>query len=318
MPKLTKLELDSAVANYTPRSGRATLFYKEENGEIVAMCKTSTGDVKPLFNGIKPLVPESCIAYLGSNGCMYIREDSGIIVSGLERVSANDRAHGGHDWYAYGPFTQLGPLAGSVLSQPDTYLQWAGFTDTSKKWTIHSQLAACPMTEEYWSGTLRIGWGFGYQEESWGDQYATYNLSCLCFALSLDNGLGFVAFRDDYEWFSLPAGARLPYAVTWDGPRNQFHKLFRYPRTQTIATAGDTEMGMPGELYSVGDKVYLGCPAGAESLLGGVWGEAKQSGLVIAAWALEDVPADQAAADTSYTSLPDYLSPFMVGLYKYL
>lgn len=46
MPKLIKIETSSDVANYTPDTGYATLFYAVVEGKIVLKCKTSAGVIE--------------------------------------------------------------------------------------------------------------------------------------------------------------------------------------------------------------------------------------------------------------------------------
>ncbi len=266
--------------------------------------------------GSKRTIPENCLAFLGSDGILYVKSGCGVSVLGLSPGMPVD------GWVPYGPFTQMGPFVGSVLSQEGVWLRWDGFSDFSKKWTLHTLVSGYPATPDNWpSSTARFAWGFDTQD--WGSE-GNYEISDLpCFTYARDNGSGngggtrdntaaFVINGNGHSEY-IYAASLYPMAFTWDGPEGKAYAL------DGISTGGyavrttiypyDDETGMPGSKYTVGDKLYIGRP----STFGATWNGFSNvtSGMVIGGFALELNP-------DGYTDPTTYISPLQDGTYQNL
>ena len=248
-------------------------------------------------------VPECCVAYLGSDGCLYVRKSFGneINVFGLELFDPFDSSG---EWKVYGPFPNKGPFAGSVLSTGDIYLEWEGFSDHSIKYTIHTLIGDPGASGN--NGEGKYAWGFDKLNSAWMSNYEIAGLEmywrtaggCL-------DGAG-VKFYDGWHWREILKAGLLPAAFTWDGPGNVAVNLAsaggdRYKRT--LVYPYDEEMGMSGTKYIVGDNLYFGIP--------GLGYSDGTNGAVIGGFALELNPE-------GYTDGASYISPLLDGTYKNL
>lgn len=266
-----------------------------------------------------PTIPSTCIAYLGSNRKLYVKQGSGVTVGGLTKQSTTDR----EGWDAYSGFSS-GTLAGSVLSKDGVYLQWDGFKDLNQKWSIHSLMnSGYRESSEVW----RVGWGFDRVDDQYGDWdstlgYGTDVMGFRCMAYVKKPKVDPAYFTSEWE-FPDGRAARgvspvhcVSYGLSWDGNgQTADSKLYYYGdhyvpthnsgHQKLFEPAWYDEMGgmYMGNAYkySLGDKLYLGKPAKCEV------GEA-QSGVMILQFALEL---------KSYGS-GDYYCPFFTGAYKNL
>jgi hypothetical protein len=252
-----------------------------------------------LTGGAEPEVASSCIAYLGGNGCLYVLANSGATVSGLARNAEEDRG----DWLAYGPFAQPGPFAGSALSQDGVCLEWDGFSDHSLKYTIHTLIGDTDASSVY--DAVKYAWGFDEQDYNWEDNYELSGLEMYWYSTGYDwDGAG-ARFYDGWVGRTIMKAGLLPAAFTWDGPGNVAVNLItargdRYKRT--LMYPYDEEMGMPGQKYIVGNKLYLGKPPRYTN---------GTSGAIIGGFALE-------VGSSGYTDGASYISPLLDGTYKNL
>lgn len=243
------------------------------------------------------IVPEYCVAYLGGDGCIYVRAGSGVSVAGLGPTSSDREG-----WDAYSGFSG-GEFAGSVLSQDGVYLEWDGFSDHSIKYTIHTLIGDPGASGN--NGEGKYAWGFGLQDYSWEGNYEISGLEMYWrTAGECMDGAG-VKFYDGWHWREMLKAGLLPAAFTWDGPGNVAVNLItargdRYKRT--LMYPYDEEMGMPGQKYIVGNKLYLGKPPSYSN---------GTNGAVIGGFALELNPE-------GYTDGSSYISPLLDGTYKNL
>ena len=258
-----------------------------------------------------PVIPSTCIAYLSSLGYLYVKQGSGITVGGLGKIiSSRD------GWDAYGGFA-AGAIPGTVLSKDGVYLQWSGFSDSSKKWTIHSLVSGYPATPANWpDGTLRFAWGFDTQD--WGMDGDYYTSDFPCYLFGKDNGSGSGGGHRSNTCFWLWDGrgnntdvfaaGMWPAAFTWDAPAGKAYRLNGLTHgndaTSTIIYPYDPDMGMPGDKYTVGNKLYLGRPSVC-------FDSNAKSGMLLGGFALELNPS-------GYTDPTAYISPFLSGEYKNL
>lgn len=266
-----------------------------------------------------PVVPDTCIAYLGSNNKLYVKQGSGITVGGLTKQSTSDRA----GWDAYSGFT-AGTIPGSVLSKDGVYLQWSGFNDLSKKWSIHSLMNSGYRED---SGVWRVGWGFDRVDDQYGDWdstlgYGTDVMGFRCMAYFHKPQKDNSGISSEWEFPDGRAGRGISpvhcasYGLSWDGNGQTADSKLYYYGDHYLPTnnSGHQKLYEPpyydemmggymgnAYRYSLGDKLYLGKPAKCEV------GEA-QSGVMILQFALELA---------SYGS-GDYYSPFFTGVYKNL
>jgi len=398
MPKLVKIESNSAVSNFTPPSGNVTAFLAEENDNIKLKVKKSDGTIIELSGGsdtsdatavagdilsgktayvasgkvtgsittkaaatytpgtsdqtisagqyltgaqtisgdanltagniksgvtifgvtgthqggggaVAPFVPAYCAAYLGSNGCLYVRESyaSAMTVSGLARNSAADRAHSGSLWLAYGPFAATGPFYGSVVTQDNTYIQWDGFSELTNVWAIHSLVSGFPGTEDGYHPRY-FAWGFDKQTEDWTPEYAIYDLPNYVYCnRTVDGGRSEIMITGIEYGREEPCFGPIPFGIVWNGPENYQLQIDQHNVNngrRTLFYSGDEEMGMPGEKYSSGNKLYLGVPSvPPESDL------AAASGAILAGFALEVSPSPV------ITTAVGFRSPLLTGTY---
>ena len=259
-----------------------------------------------------PVIPSTCLAYLSGNGKLYVKQGSGITVGGLTKQASTDRA----GWDAYSGFT-AGAIPGTVLSKDGVYLQWSGFSDSSKKWTIHSLVSGYPATPANWpDGTLRFAWGFDTQD--WGMDGDYYTSDFPCFLYGRDSGSGSGGGHRSNTCFWLWDGrgnntdvfatGMWPAAFTWDAPAGKAYRLNGLTHgndaTSTIIYPYDPDMGMPGDKYTVGNKLYLGRPSVC-------FDNNAKSGMLLGGFALELNPS-------GYTDPTAYISPFLSGEYKNL
>lgn len=265
-----------------------------------------------------PTVPDTCVAYLGSNGKLYVKKESGIAVVGLTKETSTDR----EGWDAYSGFT-AGSISGSVLSQDGVYLQWEGFKDLNQKWSVHSLLnSGYREDSEVW----RVGWGFDRVD----DQYGSYDAE-LGYGTDA-TGFRCMAYvqkpRGDGPYLSskweFPDGRAnrevspvhcVSYGLSWDGNGHTADSKLYYYGDHYLPTNNsghqklfelpwyEEGMGYMGNAYSysLGDRLYLGKPEKCDV------GEA-QSGVMILGFALEL---------KSYGS-GDYYSPLLTSAYKNL
>ena len=256
-------------------------------------------------------VPDTCIAFLGSDGNLYVRNGNGITVGGLTA-----KAYPPTGWKVYFGFT-AGAIPGTVLSKDGVYLQWSGFSDSSKKWTIHSLVSGYPATPANWpDGTLRFAWGFDTQD--WGMDGDYYTSDFPCYLFGKDNGSGSGGGHRSNTCFWLWDGrgnntdvfaaGMWPAAFTWDAPAGKAYRLNGITHgndaTSTIIYPYDPDMGMPGDKYTVGNKLYLGRPSVC-------FDNNAKSGMLLGGFALELNPS-------GYTDPTAYVSPFLSGEYKNL
>lgn len=267
-----------------------------------------------------PTIPESCVAYLGRDRLLYIKQDSGITVTGLTLQSTTAR----EGWDAYGVF-EAGPFEGSVLSKETVYLEWNGFSDFTRKWTLHTLVSGYPATAEKWpNSTARFAWGFSpnteYEESGPnGEYYMLQDLPCCLYGRDDGSGngggdRGGTAIRlwdGNRNFFDAPSAGFHPAAFTWDGPNGKAYILggtsYGNSAVRTTIYPYDSEMGMPGEKYLVGRKLWLGRPDDISTNHEGY--TLVTSGMVLGGFALELEPED-------YTDPAMYISPFLDGTYK--
>lgn len=264
------------------------------------------------------VVPGTCIAYLGSNGTLYVRRGSGITVNGLE-LTTSDR----EGWDAYSGFT-AGTIPGSVLSQDGVYLQWEGFKDLNQKWSVHSLMNSGYRES---SEVYRIGWGFDRVDDQGGDYdselgYGTDTSGFRCMAYVRKRQLDTTGpssnwyFPDDRASREVSPVHCVSYGLSWDGNGKTADSKLYYYGDHYLPThsSGHQKLFEPpyydemmggymgnAYSYSLGDKLYLGKPEKCDV------GDA-QSGVMILGFALELA---------SYGS-GDYYSPFFTGAYKNL
>lgn len=266
-----------------------------------------------------PSFPESCVAYLGRDRLLYIKQDSGITVTGLTLQSTTAR----EGWDAYGVF-EAGPFEGSVLSKETVYLEWNGFSDFTRKWTLHTLVSGYPATAEKWpSSTARFAWGFSpnteYEESGPnGEYYMLQDLPCCLYGRDDGSGNGggvrggtAITLFDGSNSFDAPSAGFHPAAFTWDGLNGKAYILggtsYGNNAVRTTIYPYDSEMGMPGEKYLVGRKLWLGRPDDISTNHEGY--TLVTSGMVLGGFALELEPED-------YTDPAMYISPFLDGTYK--
>lgn len=287
------------TSNKTIASGR----YLTGTQTIKGDSNLTAGNIKKgvsIFNvagsyeaAAEPVIPSTCLAYLSGNGKLYVKQGSGMTAAGLTKQTTTDRA----GWDAYSGFS-AGTFPGSVLSKDGVYLQWDGFSDLTKKYTIHTLLGATTVSSDVYL------WGFNTQE--WGYE-GDYNISDLpMYWHTSGEGVGGagVQFYDGWHWVGNLKGGFFIASFTWDGPGNVAVNLItasgdRYKRT--LSYPFDPEMGMPGDKYSVGNKLYLGKPPAMSG----------SSGAIIGGFAIDLNPA-------GYTDGANYICPLLDGTYKNL
>lgn len=253
-----------------------------------------------------PTVPDSCIAYLGSNGCIYIREESGITVTGLDRNAAEDR----EGFEAYGPFAVMGPLPGSVASQDGVYLDWEGFADLSRNWQIHSMVY--PGVRDT-GDTVYVAWGFDTVDGGYESTDQGYGISISGFLVATFDRVHASASSKVYFWpgdlwREVASQHIASYRCYWNGKGDTADsKMYfwgdHYRPTSTSGQQAlfeppwyDEDMGgYMGDAYkySLGTRLYIGKPAQIST------GYTTESGAYLAGFALEADFADIDVADTS-------------------
>jgi hypothetical protein len=247
---------------------------------------------------VAPVIPSTCIAYLGGNGRLYIKEGASVSAAGLTSVTSDREG-----WDAYSG-SRGGAFAGSVLSEDGVYLEWDGFSDLTQKYTIHTLIGDTSASGNNDEG--KYAWGFEQQDYNWEDNYEISGLEMYWRTAGYDwDGVG-AKFYDGWHWRSILKAGLLPAAFTWDGPGNVAVNLItargdRYKRT--LMYPYDEEMGgMPGTKYIVGNKLYLGKPPRYTN---------GTSGAAIGGFALE-------VGSSGYTDGATYISPLLDGTYKNL
>ena len=254
-------------------------------------------------------IPDRCIVFLGGDGCLYVRKGSGVSVGGLDcNIDA-----GWGDWTAYGPFDQAGAFSGSVLSQNEVYLSWLGFTDFTKKWTLHTLVSGYPATEAYWPAYHpRFAWGFDTRENGYEDNYSISDLPVYVYGeRSVQSGTGVTLWDGAGSNGNIPAAGLHPVGFTWDGPNSRAYWFNTHGGNvvKTTVYPYDEEMGMPGEKYTVGRRLFLGKPSTfTDNWNGNI---TTNSGMPIGGFALELNPE-------GYTDGASYISPLLDGTYKNL
>lgn len=305
MPKLVKLETDANVSNYTPSAGNITTFFAEEDGAVKLKYKNSAGEIHELSGGGGggafggKVIPDSCIVFLGGDGCLYARKGSGVSVGGLDR---NIEADWG-DWTAYGPFAEEGIFgSGSVKSQDGVYLEWDGFSSDLYQWTVHSLINGRQAANDTYA------LGFVEPEMTWEDNYEIYGLQ-VWWSCNGGNGVGFPVNSPSRYHEGAPGAAWFPAAFAWDGPNGKAYGLDQASNaTHTTIYPYDEEMGMPGSKQVPGSRLYLGKPANRDGV----------SGATIGGFALEVIRPNLSTETLKYTSAVDYISPLLDGTYKNL
>ena len=270
--------------------------------------------------GTNPNVSPSddCIVYLGGNCTLYVKQGSGVIVGGLTKATS-DRA----GWDAYTGFT-AGEIPGSVLSQDGVYLEWEGFDDLSRNWSIHS-LMNSGYREEYvgW----RIGWGFDRVDDQYGDWDSTLGYGtdisgfrCMAYAYKQLDPNG-VSARWEFPDGSASSEVSPVHCVAYGLSHDNGHglsseaKLFFYgDHSRPGIGQGVKKLYEPpyydemmggymgnAYQYSLGNRLYLGKPEKCDI-------DDAQSGIMILNFALELASHGDG----------EYYSPFFTGAYKNL
>lgn len=260
---------------------------------------------------VEPVIPSACIAYIGGNGQLYVKQSSGITVGGLTKQSTSDR----EGWDAYSGFSS-GAFAGSVLSQDGVYLDWGGFSDFTKKWTLHTLISGYPASDAYWNTGyhLRFAWGFNTQEYGYEGNYNISDLPVYVYGERPARYNTAVAIQDGAGGGGeICASGLYPIGFTWDGTNAKAYWLSMFPlggsAIKTTMYPYDEEMGMPGDKMIVGYRLYIGKPpAFTDNWNGNI---TTNSGMVVGGFALELNPV-------GYTSAADYISPLLDGTYKNL